>query len=168
MKEINQRRSIRKYTDRPVDKETIEQILKAAMQAPSAGNQQPWEFLVIQNKEMLQKLSGLSPYATPLSGAAAAIIVIKKTDHMAFAEYADQDLSACTQNILLEACHLELGTLWLGAAPLSERITYIRNLFSLPENLEPFSVIALGYPPEGKGNRFIDRYDADRVHFEKL
>ena len=165
MKEIFNRRSIRQYLPQPVEKEKLERLLRAAMQAPSAGNQQPWEFIVIENQELLQKLALMSPYAAAIKNAPAVIVMLGNKSKMKFPENWQMDLSAAAQNILLEAVHLDLGAVWLGVAPLEERVHYVEELFKLPENIWPFGVIALGYP--AGENKFIDRYDAERVHYNK-
>lgn len=167
MENIFTRRSIRKYENRQVEKEKIEKLMRAAMQAPSAGNQQPWEFLVIENKESLVKLSKVSPYAGMLAEAPLAIIVLSNAEKMRFPEYWQQDLSAATQNILLEAVELGLGSVWLGISPLKEREDFIKEIFNLPPQITPFNIIVLGYPSEGQENKFVDRYYELRVHFEK-
>lgn len=167
MENIFIRRSIRKYQDKSIEKEKIEKLLRAAMQAPSAGNQQPWEFLVVEKKETLGKLSEISPYATMLKEAPLAIIVLSNEERMKFPEYWQQDLGATTQNILLEAMELGLGSVWLGVAPLKDREEFIKNIFNLPQNITPFNIIVLGYPKEPQVNKFVDRYEADRVHFEE-
>ena len=167
MENIFVRRSIRKYKNIQIEKEKIEKLLHAAMQAPSAGNQQPWEFLILENKETLGKLSKISPYATMLKEAPLAIIVLSNTEKMRFPEYWQQDLGAATQNILLEAVELGLGSVWLGVAPLKEREDFIKEMFNLPNEVTPFNIIVLGYPSEGQENKFVDRYDEARVHFEE-
>ena len=166
MKEIFNRRSIRKYANRPIESEKLDRILRAAMQAPSAGNQQPWEFLVVQEPELLEQLSSMSPYAGPIKGAAAAIVLLGNEAHMRFPENWQMDLSAAAENILLEAVHLDLGAVWLGVAPLEDRMGYVSKLFNLPKTIRPFGVIAMGYP--AAENKFVDRYDERRVHFDKF
>ena len=117
MKEIFHRVSVRKFEDRAVESDKVEQILRAAMAAPSAGNQQPWEFIVVENKETLAQMANVSPYATPLKNAAVSIIVLVNKDSLRFPSYWQQDLAAATQNLLLEAAELGLGAVWLGIAP---------------------------------------------------
>jgi nitroreductase len=167
METINTRRSIRTYTDQEIETDKIEKLLRAAMQAPSAGNQQPWEFLVIQDKETLDILSLMSPYSRLAAKASLVIIPLGNDDRMKFTENWQQDLGAATQNILLEAVELELGAVWLGVAPNEERMGYISNCFDLPPNLKPFAIISIGYPAKGNENKFVDRYDETRVHYEK-
>lgn len=164
---IFNRRSVRRYQERIIESEKIEQLLKAAMQAPSAGNQQPWEFLVIQNTETLNKLSQMSPFAKLVAHSPLVIILLANEDRLKFPEYWEQDLGAAAENILIEAVTLELGAVWLGVAPLEERMHFISELLELEEGLKPFCVISVGYPIEGHGNVFVDRYDPTRIHYEK-
>lgn len=167
MEAIFIRRSIRKYTDEPVEKEKVEKLLRAAMQAPSAGNQQPWEFIVIQERENLIKLSEMSPYSKPVKDAPLAFVLLGDTEKMRFPENWQQDMGATAENILLQAVELKLGAVYLGAAPDEDRENYLKKMFNLPDNIKPFCVIAIGYPADGQSNRFIDRYDENRVHYEK-
>ncbi|WP_238881919.1 nitroreductase family protein [Clostridium sp. YIM B02551] len=165
MEVINKRRSIRAYKDAKVQKEKIERLLRAAMQAPSSYNQQEWEFLVVENKDTLKKLEGMSSYSKPVGDAPLAIIVCANKDSMKSAECWEQDLGAVTQNILLEAVELGLGGLWLACAPVEERMNYVKEMFYLPKSILPYSVVALGYPLEEP--KFVDRYNESKVHFEK-
>ena len=97
MDAIFQRRSIRKYKNTPVEKEKIELLLRAAMQAPSAGNQQPWEFIIVENKETLKKLSNVSPFSKMLAAAPLAIVLLANKNNMRYPEYWQQDMAAATQ-----------------------------------------------------------------------
>lgn len=162
LREIKIRRSIRKYSDKPIEKQVIETLLKAGMQAPSAGNQQPWEFLVVQDRDELLKLSEVCPYSKMVQYAACAIVLINRTDGIRWPELVDQDMSACCQNILLEAVHQDLGAVWIGINNEQARMDYISKQFNLKENLKPFSIISIGHP-EGKTNEFVNRFDEDRI-----
>lgn len=166
MEAIYDRRSIRKYKDQPVEKEKIEKLLRAAMQAPSAGNQQPWEFIVIQDKDNLKKLSGLSPYAKCIGEASLAIVLLANEKRMRFPENWEQDMGAATENILLEAVELDLGSVWLGVAPVEDRVEYISKMFDLEDHIKPYCAISIGYPADGQQNEYVDRYDETRVHYE--
>lgn len=166
MEAIFIRRSIRKYKNQPVEKEKIDKLLRAAMQAPSAGNQQPWEFIVVQKRENLMKLSEMSPYAKPVKDAPLAFVLLGDVKRMMFPENWQQDMGAATENILLQAVELKLGAVCLGAAPDKDRENYLKEMFDLPKNIKPFCVIAIGYPADVQENRFIDRYDVKRVHQE--
>jgi len=160
------RRSIRNYKDKKVESEKIERLLRAAMQAPSAGNQQPWEFIVVQDKDNLKRLSNMSPYSKLISDAPLALVLLANKDRMKYPENWEQDMGAAAQNILLEAVELELGAVWLGVAPIEDRVKYIKDIFRLKENVSPYCVIAIGYP-DGQENKFIDRFDKTRIHYEE-
>jgi len=166
MKEIFNRRSIRKFEDRPVEKEKIDKLLRAGMQAPSAANQQPWEFIVVENKESLKTLSLTTPYATPVAKSAVTFVLLGNSNSFKVPSGWQQDMGAAAENILLEATHLDLGAVWLGVATADVAIDYITNLYNLPENIKPFAMIAIGYP-DGQKNEFVDRYIAEKVHYEK-
>lgn len=166
MENIFKRRSIRRYKDKKIEDEKVEKLLRAAMQAPSAGNQQPWEFIIVQDKDKLLQLSQLSSYAKPIKHAPMIIIVLANKEKMRFSESWEQDLGAATQNILLEAVELGLGAVWLGVAPIEDRMSYIKNMFNLNENIKPYSVVAVGYPMIDDENKFIDRFDEAKVHYE--
>jgi len=166
MKEIFNRRSIRKFEDRPVEQEKIDKLLRAAMQAPSAANQQPWEFIVVENKDNLKTLSLTTPYSKPVADSAVTLVLLGNSNDFKVPTGWQQDMGAAAQNILLEATHLELGAVWLGVATADVAIDYIKNLYNLPENIKPFAMIAIGYP-NGQKNEFVDRYVAAKVHYEK-
>ncbi|MFI3200135.1 MAG: nitroreductase family protein [Eubacteriales bacterium] len=165
MNSIFIRRSVRSFLQKEVEAEKVDKILRAAMQAPSATNQQPWEFIVVKGEERLKELAAYNPYASCLLGANAGIIVLGNKKRMTLPEYWEQDLGAATQNILLEATELSLGSVWFGTASDLERMEYIRELYNLEEHLLPYSVIAIGYPKEENANYFIDRYDETRVRY---
>lgn len=168
MKEIYIRRSVRSYLDKFVEEEKIEQILKAGMQAPSAGNQRPWEFIVVRDPEVLKKLSVASPYAKCVDKAPVAIVLIVNQDYLRFPEYTDQDMGACAQNILLETVSQGLGAVWLGIAPMQKREEAVRKVFNLGEYLQPFAIIPIGYPQNDDANHFTDRYQEKKIHFESF
>lgn len=165
MKEIFERVSVRKFKSEKVEEEKIEKLLRAAMQAPSAGNQQPWEFIVVENKDTLSKLSQTSPYAGFMAEAPLAIVVLGNKERMRFPENWQQDLGAATQNILLEAVGLGLGGVWLGLAPLEDRMNHVSEVFGLGENLMPYCIVPIGYAATQR--KAEERYDASRVHKEK-
>ena len=158
------RRSIRKFLPQAVSRTEIEELLQAAMAAPSAGNAQPWLFLVITDKAKLAQIPSIHPYAAMCPGAAAAILVCSDTNAEKYAGFWPQDCSAATQNLLLAARAKELGTVWCGIYPVEERMQTFRTMFSLPDPVMPFALIALGHPDQPFGRR--DRYDAAKVHWE--
>jgi Nitroreductase len=166
MEEIFNRRSIRKFESKPVEKEKIDRILRAAMQAPSAANQQPWEFIVVEDREALKKLAQMSQYSTPVAGSAVTLVLLGNFDNLKISDAWQQDMGAAAENILLEATHLGLGAVWIGAAIAESSVAFIKELYGLPEQVKPFSLIAIGYP-DGQKNTFVDRYKAEKVHYGK-
>lgn len=167
MKEIFERRSVRKYKDQPVSRGQIEQLLKAAMRAPSAVNQQPWEFMVIQDKAKMREIPGFHPYAKMLNEAACAIVVCGNLEKQVTGpyDYWVQDCSAATENLLLEAVHLGLGAVWLGVYPIPQRVKDVQECLGLPEHIVPLNIISLGWPE--KAPEPVDTYRPERVHWEK-
>ena len=165
MNSIFERISVRHYQDRPVEREKVEQLLRAAMAAPSARNQQPWEFYVVSDRRMLERLSQCSPYAGCAAGAPLAIVPCWRTDRALTpaAEYSHIDLSAATENLLLEAVELGLGAVWLGVTPVRDRMDAVAELLSLPGTLEPFAIVPVGYPAEEHPQE--ERFDPARVHW---
>lgn len=157
------RRSIRKYTSKEVSEDKVELMLKAAMYAPSASNQQPWHFMVINNRQILEKIAEVHPYAKMLKQAQLAILVCGDTNLELSKDYWVVDCSAATQNILLAAHELGLGAVWLGIHPREERKKEIRNIFKLPENVQPMSLISIGYPAEEK--EMPERFKPERIHY---
>ena len=135
------------------------------MQAPSAHNLQPWEFLVITEQEKRDAVSKMSPWAGMVAKAPVTIIVIGHQENKDMEKYLPQDLGACTENILLQIAAEGLGGCWMGFYPDEDRVNSVRKYFNLPEDRIPFSVIALGYSPDE--NRFVDRSDMSRVHYNQ-
>lgn len=165
MEAIFKRRSVRRYQDVPISDEDITKLLKAAMRAPSAKNVQPWEFVVMKNRESMIKITEFHPFATMLNNAACTIVVCGNSSLDEEYDFWIQDCSAATENILLEAVHLGIGGVWLGIYPIEERITGMQKLLELPEYIIPLSAVALGYP--AKEPKLIDTYLPERVHVEK-
>ena len=166
MNAILERRSIRKYTDKIISKETIKKILKAAMSAPSAGNEQPWQFIVLNDKNILDGITKVHPYSQMLKQASHAIVICGDMKFKKFDEdFWIQDCSAAAENILVMSQALGLGAVWLGVYPAKERVEGIVKLLNLPEQIVPFCVISLGYPGEEKP--VTDRYNEERVHWSK-
>lgn len=158
------RRSIRRYTNQSIPDDLIEKLLIAGMHAPSARNKQPWHFIVVRKRELLDKISVIHPYAYMLKEAPLGIIICGDKKLEITEEYIVQDCSAATQNILLAAHSFGLGAVWLGIYPREPRIKALRELFSLPENIIPISMVSVGYPAEKKN--YENRFKPDRVHFD--
>ena len=114
----------------------------------------------------MERLAKFSQYARPLLGAPAAVIVLEKTD-IDFPLFSQQDLGACTENLLLQVVDEGLGAVWMGVGAGSEREQFITDMFSLPATVRAFAVVAIGYPEDDNANKFVDRYDETRVHWEK-
>ena len=162
MKEIFERVSIRKYTGQPVEDEIILAILRAAMAAPSAGNQQPWEFYVVRDRSKLEELSRVSPYAGCTKTAPVAIVSVYREKLWAPA-YAQIDMSIAMENLWLACGEQGLGGVWLGIAPVEERMKAVETILNIPEGLQAFAIFPLGYPAEERKQQ--NRFDESRIHF---
>lgn len=160
---INTRRSIRKFTDEPVSEAKIRTLIESGMNAPSARNTQPWHFMVIKNRETIDRMIEYCPNGSLMKGADTAILVLgdlNDTD-----EYFVIDCAAAVQNVLLAAHSVGLGTCWIGVYPREPRVEGLKNLFNLPDKIVPHSLIAVGYPAEKKGAN--NNFREDRLHIEK-
>lgn len=164
MESIFHRISIRKYKERPVETEKLEKLLKAAMAAPSACNQQPWEFYVVTDKDKIAALSKTSPYAGCAADAPVLIVPVYREECIA-PEYAQIDLSIAQENMWLETDALGLGGVWLGIAPVEERMKKVEDILEIPAGLRAFSIFAVGYPAESRPQQ--DRFDQSRIHYVK-
>ena len=156
------RRSIRKYSREKVTDNQIEIILKAAMYAPSAMNQQPWHFIVIDDHKKLNLIMEVHPYSNMLKEAGLAILVCGDERLQLSKGYWMVDCGAATQNLLLAAHGIGLGAVWLGVHPREERKSGIRKIFHLPDHIQPFSLISIGYPAEEKP--VPQRFKPERIH----
>ena len=146
---IQNRRSVRKFKlDVAVPKEQLEELISAAMLAPSAHNNQPWEFIAITNSDVLNRIAELLPNAAPCKTAAAAIVIVALPKDGSLEGYYPQECGAAAQNILLQATDMELGSCWCGVWPKENRIAAIRTLLNVPKNIIPFCVIAIGVSDE--------------------
>ncbi len=156
------RRSIRKYTDEPVSEEMLHTLLKAGMYAPSANNRQPWHFVVIRDRSLLEEITTIHPHAQMLKQAPLAIAVCADTTRSP--RYWALDCSAATQNILLAAHALGLGAVWLAVYPNPTRVPAMSKLLHLPEHVTPVTLIAVGHPAEQKGP--VERFRPEAVHYD--
>lgn len=158
------RRSVRNFTDEAVSEEHINELLHAAMSGPSACNKKPWEFYVISNEEVLEKLRSASKFSK--MNAPLAIVVCGNLSHalpMQLADYWIQDCSAATENILLRATDLGLGAVWCGIHPQKRAMKNVAEILGLSDKEIPLNIILLGHPAEEPEAR--DQYDEKRVHF---
>ena len=163
MNSIFHRISVRKYEDKPVEKEKIMQILKAGMQAPSACNQQPWEFYVVTDKKKIEALSKMTPYTGCVAKAPVVLVSAYRLEGLVAPAFAQIDMSIAQENIWLETDALGLGGVWIGIAPMQDRMNLVHEILNLPKNLEVFSLFALGYPAEIREQQ--NRFDETRIHF---
>ena len=165
---IFNRTSIRSYSDQKVEKDQIMTLLKAGMSAPSAVNKQPWEFIVIDDKDLMGKISDEFKNAGMVKKASCAIIVcgdMNLTLGGDVQEFWVQDCSAATQNILLAAHSMGLGAVWCGVYPNSERVEALKNLLSLPDNIIPLNIIPIGVREKEQEPK--DKWKEDRIHWNK-
>ena len=160
------RRSIRKFKADEVSDDLIEELLHAAMCAPSACNKQPWEFYVITNKDKIKELKGASmftKYDSPL-----AIVVcgnLSKALPVQLAPYWIQDCSAATQNILLRVTDLGLGAVWCGVDPQKRVEDRVRKFFDLDEKIIPLNIIFIGYKDQEVPPK--EKYNEKKIHYIK-
>ena len=163
--DILSRRSIRKYTAEPVPETVINELLEAAMSAPSANNEQPWHFLVINDHRILDEIPKYHPYSSMLEEAPLAIAVCGDLRSEMNEMYWVQGCSAATENLLIAAKAKGLGAVWLGVYPREDRVTGIQKLLGLPEHIKPLNIVPIGYPAETKPP--TNRYDSSRIHHNR-
>lgn len=159
------RRSVRHYQPGHIKEEDLNLLLKAAMAAPSAGNQQPWHFVVVDDHSLFEQIQSFHPHAKMLREADVGVLICGDLKREKHEGYWVQDCSAATENLLLAAHALGLGAVWLGIYPRMERVDGMRNLLHTPEGIVPFSMVALGLPAERP--REVDRFDRSRIHKNK-
>ena len=163
---IYKRRSIRKYLDKQVEKNKIITLIKAATAAPTAVNCQPWEFIIVNQKEKLDELKEQLVFAR--YNAPVAIVVcgnmklaLKGQDH----ELWIQDCSAAIENILIAAANIGLGSVWIGIYPIESRIKILKEIFNIPEYVTPLGIVYIGYSAEEQEPR--TRYNEKRVYWQE-
>lgn len=159
---IRTRRSVRSYKDRPIPEDLLERILTAAMSAPSAGNAQPWQFIVVSRPELREAVPAFSPYAGMIRQAPLGILVCGDLSLEKYPGYWVQDCSAATQNLLLAAHDLGLGAVWTGVHPMTDRVEGFRGLLKLPRNIMPLAFVVLGWPDKTPAPE--NRFKPERVH----
>jgi nitroreductase len=157
------RRSIRAYTNEPVSEEDTKALLDAAMAAPSASNRKPWHFITVTNRSTLNALAKVKQAAGMLEQA--PLCIVPCGDASVSEGYWVQDVSAATENILLAAAALDLGSVWIGIHPIEDRVKPVKEILGIPKGIIPLCLIAIGHPAEEKEPR--TQYDVSRVHREK-
>jgi nitroreductase len=158
---IMTRRSVRSFTDEPVTDEQLETILRAAMAAPSAGNEQPWRIVVTRDRETLARWSRATPFSRPLAGAAVGLVVCGETVAQKHSGFWVDDCGAATQNVLLAAHALGLGAVWIGVHPSKLMVANVRRILKPPRSVTPFALVALGHSE--KQPEPVDRFRPDFV-----
>ena len=159
---IRTRRSVRSYKDQKIPDEIVMELLQAAMSAPSAGNEQPWQFIVIDDRQVLDSLLTANSNAKMCREAQLAILVCGDLKKEKYPGFWVQDCSAAVMNILLAAHARGLGAVWTGIHPIQERVEGFKRLFHLPEEIVPLALVPMGYP--SKEVLVADRFQPERVH----
>ena len=165
MSAIFERISVRKFEKGTIPEETIRDLIRAGCAAPSAGNQQPWEFYVVQSQEVLDKLSEVHQYAGFVKTADFALVPCYRTEGLWAPYFAEIDMAACVENILVRVTELGLGATWIGIAPEEDRMKIVEEILNLPKTRAPFAILPVGIPAESRLQE--DRYDESRIHFIK-
>lgn len=162
---IMTRRSVRSFTEEPLTDEELDMLLRAAMAAPSASNGRPWRFLVVRERDRLERLSRATPFAKPVAGAGAGVVVCVDKLALKYPGFWVIDCAAAIQNMLLAARSTGLGGVWIGVHPVQPLVSSVRRAMELPRHIAPHSIVALGHPertPEP-----VDRFEAEWVHRER-
>ncbi|MDR2488509.1 MAG: nitroreductase family protein [Desulfovibrio sp.] len=159
---LHTRRSIRNYTDQAVPEQAILTLLEAAMIAPSAGNAQPWQYIIVDDPTVLRQVPVINPYAGMAPNAPVSIVVCGDLNAEKYKGFWVQDCSAAIQNMLLAATALGLGTVWTGIYPVEERVLAFQRLLQLPESIIPLALIVIGHPAASSERK--SRFDATKVH----
>lgn len=160
---LHTRRSIRKYTNQAIPDDLVDKILAAAMMAPSAGNQQPWQFIVITEDTQKEKIATVHPYVSMIRTAPIAILVCGDLTKEKFEGFWPQDCSAAMENMLLAAHGLTLGAVWTGIYPMEDRVEKFSKICALPAHIIPFGLTVIGWPDHSSSAG--ERFDPERVHY---
>ncbi|MBP3852174.1 MAG: nitroreductase family protein [Erysipelotrichaceae bacterium] len=160
-----ERKSIRKYKSEPLKEFEIQQILTAAFKAPSCKDLRPWEYIIVENKETLETMSNVAHYSKMLSQAAMGIVVMANLTCNENLDQCIQDCAAATENMLLEAATLDIGSCWVGCHPRMDRVEKLKSLFSLPNHIYPLWMISFGYPDEDPKEK--NKWDVSKIHRER-
>lgn len=162
---IRTRRSIRTFTNDPVSQDDVRILLEAAMAAPSAGNEQPWQFVVVTARDVLDKIPTFHEHAGMLREAPLAVLICGDARLTRYHVFWPQDCAAATQNLLLAAHASGLGAVWIGVYPVEGLIRRLREMLALPPEVTPFALVAVGHPAERKPP--AGRFDEGRIHYER-
>ena len=162
---IMTRRSVRKFKSEKISEDKIKILLEAAMNAPSAVRSEDWEFIVIDERKTLDRISELNPYAKYAKEAPLAILVCGNLSKEKIKGFWQQNCAAAMENLLLAAHASGLGAVWTGVHPMENIESAYRNLLSLPDNIVPMSLAIIGVPDQ----RILkeDRFKKEKVHRNK-
>ena len=166
---IMTRTSVRAYEDKPVEEAKVEQMLRAAMAAPTAINKQPWDFVIVDDPVKLKELADSLPNARMVAKAPLAIVVcgnFRKTIEGDGHDNWIADASAATENLLLAAHSLGLGAVWTGVYPSFHRVGIIQEVLNLPDHIVPLSLVPIGYPAETP--KVKNKWNDAKIHYEKF
>jgi nitroreductase len=162
---IKKRRSIRRFTTQQVEKEKIAALLEAAMYAPSAVNKQPWHFIVIDDHAVMKRIMEAHPHSKMFETANIGVLVCGDLQLHHGPGYWIADCAAATENILLAATTLGLGSCWVGIYPREDRMKAMKEIFVLPDHVEAFALVAIGYAAEQKNTP--ERFFQEKIHFNQ-
>lgn len=162
---INNRRSVRVFNENKVISQVdLIKILAAGMMAPSARNQQPWEFIVVRDQAVISNLKKISKGSLAIENSKLVVALIIKSDNdIVSPDFVSQDMAACMQNMLLEATSLKIGSCWIGIYPVKERVESAKKVLKTDKKV--FALLSLGYPKNDEVFKEIDRFDANRISY---
>lgn len=159
---LHTRRSIRKYQQKEIAEETVQKLLAAAMMAPSAGDERPWQFILVTDADKKAQIKAAHPYAGMMVNAPLGILICGDLSKQKYEGFWPQDCSAAMQNLLLAAHASGLGAVWTGIHPLTDRVEKFKEIFNLPGHVIPFGLAVVGWPDQSP--KTVDRFDPSRVH----
>ena len=166
MNDIFKRRSCRSFLDKEVSIEDIKDMLYAAMQAPSAMRQIPWEFVIV-GKEEIPTLMNCSHGAGSLRECNKAVIFVMRND-LRCPEFLEQDMSSALDNFMLEGANKGIGTIWIGTYPHTERVDFLKKYLNIDNPYIPFAMVGVGYPKDSNLFKFDEaRFDDSKIHIGK-
>ena len=164
MDSVNKRRSTRKFTDEPISREQIKELLKAGMCAPSAHNQQPYRFIVIENQDKKEAIAAFHPYGKAMTEAAFGVLVYFDETVLKSPAFVQQDCAAAVENMLIKATDMGIGGCWIGVYPNEKIVTMLQELFDMKNQDKPFALVSFGMPESIKEAN--DRYEESWVRYE--
>ncbi|MBD5607541.1 MAG: nitroreductase family protein [Desulfovibrio sp.] len=161
------RRSVRSFSIEPVSEEAIETMLQCAMAAPSAANEQPWDFVVIRDAETMEKIASINKYARFAAMAPLGILVCMNNEKVKIGGMSVLDMGMASENLMLAAHALGLGSVFTGIFPMEDRIKAFRELFDLPAAVVPMGLIIVGHPTDPSSKTAPERFKRENIHLEK-